>query len=107
MTDMREAVERLSRATADDREPDPDRTRRRLYDGLATSDEPILREIGEQLRDGVLATHRLLTIPAYREVMEKGLSVLQAANEALEDDAVRDQLVRMVDGTVRRQEQRG
>jgi hypothetical protein len=107
MTDVREAIEKLSRAKADDQAPDPDRARRQLYDRLAASDESMLREIGEQLRDGVLSPGRLLTIPGYREVVEEGLGRWQAANEALDDEAIRDELVRMVDERVRAQEHRG
>ena len=46
------------------------------YERLAGSADPLLREIGEQLRLGQVTPAGLLAIPEYREVIRRGLALL-------------------------------
>lgn len=53
---------------------DPDTRRRHVFDALANSDDPMWREIGQQLRDGRLRPRDLLGIDAYAEKIQQGLA---------------------------------
>jgi hypothetical protein len=74
---------------------DPQKARERIYRELAQEDDPLLREIGEQLRDGVLRPHQLLDIPAYRTVVEQRLELLR--QRPVDPDAVRAALADYLD----------
>jgi hypothetical protein len=56
---------------------DPKGYRQRIYHELANHSDPLLREIGEQLCDGLVRPHQLLAIPAYAEVLDRGLENLR------------------------------
>jgi hypothetical protein len=54
-----------------------DKMRRRLVvQMLAESDDPILREMGEQLRDGLVTPAQLMSIPEYWEALRPGYEAL-------------------------------
>lgn len=76
---------------------DPERYRQAIYRRLAADDDPLLQEIGEQLRDGVIRPYQLLTEPAYVEVVARGLEWLREVDV----DASRDELADLVDKAVR------
>jgi hypothetical protein len=57
----------------------------------------LLREIGEQLRDGVMRPHQLLDIPAYRVVVERRLESLR--QESVDQEAVRSALANYLDSS--------
>ena len=59
---------------------DPVVQRRQAYNRLAAQRDPLLREIGEQLRRGDVRPHELLREPAYRRVIERGLQHLRTLN---------------------------
>jgi hypothetical protein len=50
--------------------------RRLLVRMLAESDDPMLREMGEQLRDGLATPAQLLSIPEYWEALRPGYEAL-------------------------------
>jgi hypothetical protein len=50
--------------------------RARVYQALRESDDPLLREIGEQLDRGTIVPRDLLTEPSYRRVVDNGLDRL-------------------------------
>ncbi len=54
-----------------------DQLRRRLvFKMLAESDDPMLREMGEQLRDGLVTPSQLMSIPEYWEALSRGYEAL-------------------------------
>jgi hypothetical protein len=54
-----------------------DQLRRRLVvKMLAESDDPMLREMGEQLRDGLVKPSQLMSIPEYWEALGRGYEAL-------------------------------
>lgn len=66
-----------------------DQLRRRLvFKMLAESDDPILREMGEQLRDGLVTPSQLMSIPEYWEALSPGYEALGA----IDLDQVADQV---------------
>jgi hypothetical protein len=71
----------------------PERFRERIYRDLAEHDEPVVREIGEQLRNGTARPHQLLAIPAYAEVFGRGLANLRRIDPA----ALRETLVAYIE----------
>lgn len=46
----------------------------RLYDLLATSDDPLWREIGLQLQQGRMSLREVLQVDAYRQHLHRGLA---------------------------------
>lgn len=72
---------------------DADGYRQHLYRDLARNDDPLLREIGEQLYDGLIRPRDLLTEPTYRDVVERGLERLRQADP----ETVRTELTDYVD----------
>jgi hypothetical protein len=53
---------------------DPERRRSRLYEALARSDDPMWREIGEQLRDGQMQLRHVLQVDAYWQHLQGGIA---------------------------------
>lgn len=53
--------------------------RARVCRALRNSDDPLLREIGEQLGQGSIQPGDLLTAPAYRRLVDTGLHRLSTA----------------------------
>lgn len=51
---------------------DDERRRHELYRMMADSTEPTVREMGQQLRDGLVTPTQLLTVPEYAEVLHQG-----------------------------------
>ncbi len=49
------------------------------YERMARSGDPVLREIATQLRQGRIRPAQLLAVPAYREVVQRGLTRLGEA----------------------------
>ncbi|WP_433379848.1 hypothetical protein ACQPZX_14215 [Actinoplanes sp. CA-142083] len=69
-----------------------DQLRRRLVTKmLAESDDPILREMGEQLRDGLATPSQLMSIPEYWEALRPGYEALGSIDL--------DQVAEQVDAT--------
>ena len=58
---------------------------------LTQSDDPMLREMGEQLRDGVVTASQLMSIPEYWEALRPGYEALGSIDF--------DQVVEQVDAT--------
>ncbi|MGH3679673.1 MAG: hypothetical protein ACRDT2_05345 [Natronosporangium sp.] len=48
---------------------DPDRQLQRFYRQLAEHNDPLLREIGIQLRDGLIRPRQMLEVPVYDAVV--------------------------------------
>lgn len=46
----------------------------RLYDLLARSDDPVWREIGQQLRDGRMSLRQMVQVEAYRRHLHQGMA---------------------------------
>jgi len=51
------------------------------YQRLLAHDDPVVREIGEQLRDGEVRPRDLLRDPEYRQVIQRGLARLRAPDQ--------------------------
>lgn len=54
---------------------DPHRRRERVYAALAEHPDPLLREIGQQLRDGLIRPMDLARDGAYEAVLRHGVEV--------------------------------
>lgn|SRR5690606_13819376 len=83
MTEMRLISELLEALRETPRGSDlfnVDHNREQLYRELAEDQDPLLREIGQQLRDGLIRPHELLTIPGYDLLIEERLNALREAN---------------------------
>jgi hypothetical protein len=50
------------------------------YERLRRSGDPVLREIGAQLGSGQTRPAELLAVPEYREVIRRGVALLDAAS---------------------------
>ncbi|WP_213454979.1 hypothetical protein [Rhizomonospora bruguierae] len=61
-------------------------SRQRTYARLTEQEDPLLREIGDQLGQGVLRPSDLLTDPSYRGLLARSLRRLQTAALAVPDD---------------------
>jgi hypothetical protein len=55
---------------------DDHRRRAAVYERMADSSDPLTREIGQQLRDGVLRPQDLLKDPEYRRFLDRGVERL-------------------------------
>jgi hypothetical protein len=49
------------------------------YERLCGSGDPVLREIGTQLRGGQVRPAELLAVPEYRRAIRRGVALLAAA----------------------------
>jgi hypothetical protein len=56
---------------------DDHRRRAAVYERMAASSDPLTREIGQQLRDGVLRPQDLLKDPEYRRFLDRGVERLR------------------------------
>lgn len=80
-------MEAIGRTPYADSLSDPNRRHEMLFRALADSDDPVTREIGEQLRTGV-RPHQLLTEPAYRQFLTDALATANRLDlDRLHDDA--------------------
>jgi len=50
---------------------------RYVHQALAEADDPMLREIGTQLRDAAATPRQIAASPCYRQVLERGLANLE------------------------------
>lgn len=57
---------------------DENQRRRAVFDLLATSDTPVVRELGHELGAGNIGVRASSDVPAYREVLDSGLRRLAA-----------------------------
>ncbi len=72
---------------------EPAQRREMLYAALTEHPDPVLRELGQQLRDGRIRPGELGSVDAYRSVLQRGLDAMTsfdiervaAAAEAAED----------------------
>ena len=88
MPDLDELLTMLEQSSSD-RLSDPESGRRELFGLLAESDDPMWREIGQQLRDGQMSPRQILQVDAYWQHVERGLVAHQEDfRQAVE--AVRD-----------------
>lgn len=55
---------------------DDQRRRHELYKLMADSTDPMVREMGEQLRDGLVTPLQLLSVPEYAEALMSGVQRL-------------------------------
>jgi hypothetical protein len=55
---------------------DQQRRRHLIATMMADSDDPIVREMGQQLRDGLVTPQQLLSVPEYLEKLESGYEKL-------------------------------
>jgi hypothetical protein len=69
-------------APDDDALADAVARRARVYDALAEHPDPLLREIGRQLRRGEMTLLDVLRQPEYQRVLERGLRGLQQIDPA-------------------------
>jgi hypothetical protein len=82
--DLESMMELVERSAYHDLFGDQRSRRRRFFDALAASDDPMWREIGNELRDGRIALRDVLGVGAYREQVERGFAENQEAfQEAL------------------------
>lgn len=75
-------VRRLEGTPLGDRLDSRDKRRTALFDMLANHNDPMWREIGQQLKSGQMTTTDLLTTPAYRQHLLDGL---EAAKEQIDE----------------------
>ncbi|GAB1690834.1 hypothetical protein [Krasilnikovia sp. M28-CT-15] len=73
---LRALLEKVAEAGYRDILLDEEAGNRFLYDTMASSSDPTLREIGEQLRDGALDMRQLAASDYYRETLNGGLANL-------------------------------
>lgn len=64
---IRELVSELEGTALGERMHDPEFRRRHAYGALQHNPDPIMREIGQQLRDGSMRPADVLRVPAYAE----------------------------------------
>ncbi len=58
--------------------PGPAELRTLVYAALAEQSDPLLREIGQQLRDGLMVPAELDRAPEYRDVLRRGVTAIYA-----------------------------
>jgi hypothetical protein len=68
--------------------------RHRLARMMAEHDDPVMREMGEQLRDGHATPRRLASVPEYWETLQRGVSRLAETDLAELDGRLEDTLER-------------
>lgn len=74
---------------------DPRESRRRVYAAMADHPDELIREIGEQLRDGVIQPAELTRAGAYRDVILRGIDALDALDvERIAEDVERYEVKR-------------
>jgi hypothetical protein len=64
---------------------DDQRRRHELYELMAVSDDPLVREMGQQLRDGLLRPRDLLSDPDYADGLIRGCQRLGELAVDLDD----------------------
>jgi hypothetical protein len=52
------------------------------YERMTTSGDPMLREIGNQLNHGQVTPAGLLAVPEYRDVIRRGVALLDEASRS-------------------------
>src|SRR4051812_30678433 len=72
-----ELLRRLSQLPAGQRLRDTRRRREIEYDRMASSSDPLIREIGQQLRDGAMRPIDIARSPHYRAVLDSGMHTLR------------------------------
>jgi hypothetical protein len=65
--DMRESLRTLAETSLGERLSNPAARRERAAEALLRHPDPVLREIGQQIRDGSMRPSDVLRIPAYRD----------------------------------------
>lgn len=76
-SDLARLMAALDRTPIGDVLRDDQRRRAAVYERMATSSDPLTREIGQQLRDGVLRPQDLLKEPEYRRFLDRGVERLR------------------------------
>jgi hypothetical protein len=71
-------MEKISRLPIAATLSDPAARRRLVFERLAASDDPVAREMGQQLRDGTMRVRDMWAVPAYRQVLERGIRKLES-----------------------------
>ena len=69
VADLAKLFEKLDSSLCPSDLEDSSRRRGTAYASMAKSSDPILREIGEQLRSGRIAPRDLLCVPEYRDAL--------------------------------------
>jgi len=77
MSSLQDVLSRLTQGPLAEALRDRDRYEREIWANMATSDDPLVREIGVQLRDGTATPRQLLSNAAYAPVFERGLAKLR------------------------------
>jgi hypothetical protein len=90
---LRELVGELDRSPLGERLRDRQLRRRHAYEALLRNPDPIMREIGEQLRDGRMRPSDVLSVPAYMEAFQRGA---EQAQQRLDPREVAAQLESML-----------
>ena len=73
---------------------DPLARRHRLAQMMAEHPDPLVREMGKQLRDGEATLQQLSSVPDYGEALRRGVSRLAETDVAQVDGQVQDVLDR-------------
>lgn len=73
---LRSLLGKLTAAGYGDIFLDKQRGRHFAFEALANTTDPVVREIGQQLRDGTVSLQTLGSSEAYREVLERGIRVI-------------------------------
>lgn len=74
MPDLAAMMRLIERSPYRDQIADVQGRRQRVFEALADSDDPMWREIGEQLRDGRMEIRDVLRVEAYWDKVQQGLA---------------------------------
>lgn len=74
LPDLASMMRLIDRSAYRDQIADVPGRRQRVFEALANSDDPMWREIGEQLRDGRMEVRDVLRVEAYWEKVQQGLA---------------------------------
>ena len=80
--------------------------RRRLAELMAEHNDPLVREMGKQLRDGQATPQQLLSVPQYWEALQQGVANLAETNLDEVESQVDDVLERERDERERDERER-
>lgn len=77
LPDLESLMALINRSDYRDAIADVQGRRQRVFQTLADSDDPMWREIGEQLRDGRMGIRDVMRVDAYWEKVQQGLAERQ------------------------------
>jgi hypothetical protein len=86
---IRELIAEIRDSPVGQRLSDVNVRRQHAYEALTRHADPVLREIGEQLRDGRMRPVDILRVPAYRDAFQQAA---EQAADRLDPTVIADQL---------------